>query len=103
MYRHFMKLREEHIITEVQMKYADIRKPLDSWVTVMKNNNFQNLQEIKNVFRDTDVVGYCLVFNIKGNSYRLIAEVIFPAHIIIIKNVLTHAEDDKDKWKKGCL
>jgi mRNA interferase HigB len=47
-------------------------------------------------------VGYCLVFDIKSNNYRVIVEVNYAAKEIIIKNVLTHAEYGKEKWKGGC-
>jgi mRNA interferase HigB len=39
------------------------------------------------------------VFNIKGNDYRLITVVDFPGATVIIRDVLTHAEYDKNAWK----
>ncbi|WP_425445538.1 type II toxin-antitoxin system HigB family toxin [Tychonema bourrellyi] len=38
-------------------------------------------------------------FNIKGNRYRLIVDLIYDSQRIYIKYVLTHAEYDKDEWK----
>jgi mRNA interferase HigB len=56
----------------------------------------------------TEAVGDFTVFNIKGNAYRLIAWVQYARKredgtvkdgTIFIRNVLTHAEYDKGKWK----
>jgi mRNA interferase HigB len=39
------------------------------------------------------------VFNIKGNSYRLITEINYRYGRLYIRYVLTHAEYDKGAWK----
>ena len=39
------------------------------------------------------------VFNIKGNEYRLLTLVDYENAIVVIKDVLTHAEYDKGAWK----
>lgn len=40
------------------------------------------------------------VFNLGGNSFRLIAGINYESQTIFIKDVLTHAEYDKGDWKK---
>ena len=44
-------------------------------------------------------MGQLVVFNIGGNTYRLIARVDSATHRIFIRNVLTHAEYTTDAWK----
>ncbi len=55
--------------------------------------------------------GRCVVFNIGGNKYRLIAAVHYQKRDrngkvvegrVYIRNVLTHREYDKGAWKNGC-
>jgi len=46
------------------------------------------------------MVGNLVVFNIGGNKYRLIAAIHFNRHKLYIRDVLTHAEYDKERWKK---
>ena len=46
-----------------------------------------------------DAVGKWTVFNIKGNQYRLIAEINYVFGRIYIRHVLTHAEYDRGGWK----
>jgi mRNA interferase HigB len=40
------------------------------------------------------------VFNIKGNDYRLIVDILYDKGIIYIKDLLTHAEYDRGAWKQ---
>jgi mRNA interferase HigB len=48
-----------------------------------------------------EAVGDFTVFNIKGNSCRLIVSIDCEAQIIYVKYFLTHAEYDKDDWKRN--
>ena len=58
----------------------------------------ENLVDIQNIYANAEAVGNFTVFNIKGNNYRLIVDIIYSKQRIYIKYVLTHAENDKDKW-----
>jgi hypothetical protein len=40
------------------------------------------------------------VFNIKGGAYRLIVKIEYRWQKIFVKHVLTHAEYDRNEWKK---
>ena len=40
------------------------------------------------------------IFNISGNRFRLIVKVEYRYQKIFIKHVLTHAEYDKEDWKR---
>jgi mRNA-degrading endonuclease HigB of HigAB toxin-antitoxin module len=54
----------------------------------------------------TSQVDCCLVFNIRGNHYRLICRVSYAnpwtSGTFYLKHFLTHAEYDEDRWKKDC-
>jgi len=40
------------------------------------------------------------VFNFGGDSFRLIIGINYESQTIFIKHVVTHAEYDKEEWKK---
>jgi mRNA interferase HigB len=44
-------------------------------------------------------VGRLTVFNIAGNKFRLVARVEYRLGVVFIRQVLTHHEYSKDKWK----
>jgi len=57
------------------------------------------LADVRRLFPSADAVGRFTVFNIKGTSYRLIAEINYQFGRLYVRHVLTHAEYDKGAWK----
>lgn len=81
-------------------KHPDSRNPLDKWYRIMKRRHFKSLADLRQTFPSADPVGKLTVFNIGGNKFRLITAIHYNTHRIYIRDVLTHAEYDKGKWKE---
>ena len=73
---------------------------LESWYRVASKTKWESLIEVQKTYRDAESVGKLTVFNIKGNSIRLIVLIDYKSAVIFIRHVLTHAEYDKEGWKK---
>jgi mRNA interferase HigB len=86
-------------LVEAGLRHGDLIEPLDVWYRIAKNAAWQNLVDVWKQMPSADAVGRFVVFNIKGNRYRLIAEVFFASQVILVRHVLTHAEYDKGGWK----
>ena len=86
-------------LLEAGDRHSDLIDPLDVWYRIAKKAAWKNLIEVRQQLPTADLVGKFVVFNIKGNAYRLIAEVFFASHVILVRHVLTHAEYDKGGWK----
>jgi len=89
-----------HIISRKKLleaieTHADLAGPLDVWYRVAKRAEWKNLVDVKQVFPSADAVAKFTVFNIKGNSYRLITEINYQSRRIFLRHVLTHAEYSK--------
>jgi mRNA interferase HigB len=80
------------VLNEFSNSYPQSRKPLDSWWTICRKNQFLNFIEIKKTFGTVDLINNCLVFNIGGGKYRLVVRVNFSAQRIWIKYILSHEE-----------
>ncbi|WP_353930801.1 type II toxin-antitoxin system HigB family toxin [Okeanomitos corallinicola TIOX110] len=80
-------------------KYPDIKKQIEDWNTTVKKSEWQNLEDVRKVYRDAEGVGNFTVFNIKGNNYRLIVGINYETQKVFYKYLLTHAEYNKEKWK----
>jgi mRNA interferase HigB len=80
-------------------KFPNISRQIQDWYDVVKTVDWQNLEEVRETFRDAEAVGNFTVFNIKGNAYRLIVSIDYQDGTIYYKYFLTHADYDKDKWK----
>lgn len=79
--------------------HADAFTSLDDWYRNAKGASWRYLDEVRQVYPNADTVGNFTVFNIKGNTYRLIVSIDYEGQIIYVKYVLTHAEYDKENWK----
>jgi mRNA interferase HigB len=71
-----------------------------SWFKTATTAHWGSIRDVRLSFPDADQVGEALVFNIRGNRYRLIATVFYPARTIYLKALLTHKEYDREEWKK---
>jgi mRNA interferase HigB len=76
--------------------HADAEQPLKAWFHEAKAANWESFQEIKARFNSADVIhGNRVVFDIKGNRYRLIVKIHYNTGIIFIRFIGTHAEYNK--------
>lgn len=97
-----MNIVSYETITKFKKKHAGSRKPLDAWTILARQASWQNFEDLKKTFGSADIFKECTIFDIGGNKYRLIAGVDYEALVVRVKQVLTHAEYNRDKWKKEC-
>ena len=79
--------------------HPDSKSSLTAWYKMAKKARWRSLASVRLVYPHADLVGNYTVFNIRGNHYRLIAEINYQYQQILIREILTHKEYDKDKWK----
>ncbi|MBC8163028.1 MAG: type II toxin-antitoxin system HigB family toxin [Roseiflexaceae bacterium] len=94
-----------HIITrkrlnEFATKYPNTRSALQHWYRLVKAGEFRSFAELRAVFPNADQVGKLTVFNVGGNTTRLIAAIHYNRQKLYIRAVLTHEEYDQGKWKE---
>jgi mRNA interferase HigB len=87
-------------LLEAALEHGDLYAPLDAWYRIAKNAEWLSLNDVRNVCPSADGVGKYTVFNIKGNAFRLIAEINYRTGRLYIRHVLTHAEYDRGGWKR---
>ena len=94
-----------HVISRKKLKEAatrhvELEGPLDAWFRIAKKAVWKNLADVRKTLSSADAVGKWTAFNIKGNQYRLIAEINYLYGRLYIRHVLTHAEYDRGGWKR---
>jgi mRNA interferase HigB len=94
-----------HVISRKRLKEAALRHPdvetaLDAWFRIARRAAWNDLAEVRKTLATADAVEKWTVFNIKGNKYRLVTEMNYRSQRIYIRHVLTHAEYDREKWKR---
>jgi mRNA interferase HigB len=80
-------------------QYPDVKKQIDNWYATVKKTEWQNLEDVRKIYKDAEAVVNFTVFNIKGNDYHLIANIDYKDQVVYYKYFLTHTEYDKGKWK----
>ncbi|MGO1542291.1 MAG: type II toxin-antitoxin system HigB family toxin [Luteimonas sp.] len=79
-------------------RHAQAEQPLKAWYDEAKAAKWMTPQDIKSSYASASFIrNNRVVFNIKGNDYRLVVAVAYKIQIVYIKFVGTHAEyDDVD-------
>ncbi|WP_170207534.1 type II toxin-antitoxin system HigB family toxin [Luteibacter pinisoli] len=95
-----MRIIGHPLLNDFARRYPDAARSLSDWAGHIRSQPIGNFAELRNAFGSADVVGQCIVFNIRGNRYRLIAQVGFADRVCHVKAILTHAAYDRRKWMK---
>jgi HTH-type transcriptional regulator/antitoxin HigA len=70
-----MRVIKRGALEQFWQKHPDAKVSLEAWYGVVRKANWKTPAEMKQVYRNADLVGRRTVFNIAGNKYRLIARV----------------------------
>jgi mRNA interferase HigB len=77
-------------------KHADSEQQLTAWYRETEKAEWNTLNTLKKEYPSASILkGNRIVFNIKGNKYRLIVKFNFEYQICWIRFIGTHAEYDK--------
>jgi len=90
---------------QLASKHPDSISPVNTWIEHVISKVWFNHGDVKKDYSSADRIGDVYVFNIKGNSYRLIVWIKFSKKIngetkegkIYIRDFITHAEYSKIK------
>jgi mRNA interferase HigB len=81
--------------------HAAVKAALDAWFDEVKKAKWQNSADVRRHYATASIISAeRVVFNIKGNNYRLVVAVDFDRSIVWIKWIGTHKEYDKIDVKK---
>lgn len=77
-------------------QHADSQAPLRAWFHEARRTEWDSPAAVKTKYRNASILGdNRVVFNIKGNSYRLVVKIHYPKRVVYIRFVGTHAAYDR--------
>lgn len=77
-------------------QHPDAKGPLEAWIDEVKHAQWQSSHDIKARYPRASLLGNKrVVFDIKGNDFRLIVSVAYRYGAVYIKFIDTHSEYDK--------
>lgn len=90
-----MRIIARSILRKFWEVYPDTEQPLKAWFEEASRAEWNSPADIKSTYRNASIIANNrVVFNIKGNDYRLIVHVRYEIKIIFIRFVGTHKEYD---------
>ncbi|MDF9829999.1 type II toxin-antitoxin system HigB family toxin [Parabacteroides sp. PF5-6] len=91
-----MRVIAKKILREFWEAHADCEQQLKAWFQEAGNAAWKTPAEIKREYPSASILqANRVVFNIKGNDYRLIIKVNYAYQVIWIRFIGTHGEYDK--------
>lgn len=91
-----MRVVSTRTIKEYYETFPDTEQPLKSWLDEARRAAWKTPQDIKSQYANASILGKNrVVFNIRGNKYRLIVAVAYQLGALYIKFIGTHSEYDQ--------
>ena len=91
-----MRVIAKRTLREFWEKHADSEQSLKSWFHETGNAQWRSPNNLKRDYPCASILeDNRVVFNIKGNKYRLIAKINYEFQIIWIRFIGSHADYDK--------
>ncbi len=77
-------------------KNKDAENHLKAWYQIVKKSSWKNPQDVKTQYRNASILkNGRVVFNIKGNKYRLVCWINYDFYTVYIRFIGTHKEYDE--------
>lgn len=91
-----MRLIAKKTIVNFYTSHSTSKASLEAFSKEVEGANWEKPNDVISAYPSADVItGKRFVFNIKGNSYRLVADIEFKKKLLFIVWIGTHAEYDK--------
>jgi len=91
-----LRIISKKILRDFWLVHADTEQQLKSWFQETSNAEWKTPNDVKKEYPNASILNNNrIVFNIKGNNYRLIVRINYSHQMIWIRFIGTHAEYDK--------
>jgi len=97
-----MHVISRRALREFWHSHPDAEEALRRWYAIVKAAEWGSFADLRKTFASADAFHRCVIFNVGGNKYRVIASVHYNRNKVYVRSVLTHAEYDRGRWKAGC-
>lgn len=91
-----MRVIAKKTLRDFWMKHPDCEQQLKAWYQETESSAWANTNDIKKDYPSASILGgNRVVFNIKGNHYRLIIKINFDYQMMWVRFIGAHAAYDK--------
>lgn len=91
-----MRLVGREKLDEFVGAHADARAWIENWIADVESARWLTPQDVKNCYASASFLAERhVIFNVKGNRYRLEVQIAFNTGIVVVRWVGTHADYSK--------
>ena len=91
-----MRVIAKSTLKKFWLKHSDAELPLQNWYKLVSEADWKNPAQLKEDVKSASLVGdNRVVFNIKGNDYRLVTLLDFKFRIVFVLWIGTHKQYDR--------
>jgi mRNA interferase HigB len=91
-----MRIIARSTLREFWETHAEAEPSLRAWINDAAQADWRSPTDLKNIYANASIIANNrVIFNIKGNKYRLIVHMRYEIGILFIRFIGTHAEYDK--------
>lgn len=91
-----MKVIGVKVLHDFRRQHADVDQQVRAWLAEVKQAEWYKPIDIKERYPAASILdSKRVVFNLKGNDYRLLVEVNYKNQMVRVQKIGTHAEYDK--------
>jgi mRNA interferase HigB len=95
-----MRVISKKKVSDFVQVHQESKASLENWYRIVSKSAFENFAALRMTFPSADQVDGLTVFNVAGNNFRLIAAIHYNRQVLFIREILTHADYSKNKWRK---
>ena len=91
-----MRIISRKLLREFWRDHPDAEKPLRAWFADTKQAHWRSPIAIKQIYKNVSIVANNrVIFNIKGNEYRLVVAINYDYEIVYVRFIGSHKGYDK--------
>ena len=83
-------------------KRPTTRRHFDRWLQAVDGAAWRKWADVRQTYARASKAGLCVVFDVQGGSFRVVARIDYEFQVVSVLHVLTHQQYDEGKWKNEC-
>jgi len=84
------------LLARFTKRHANVRKIVAAWIAETEQASWSTIHDVKRRYPTADPIGANrMVFDLKGNDYRLAVVIVYRSGAVDVRFIGTHAEYDR--------
>lgn len=97
-----MKVHGLKELDEFCKKHPIARSWIQGWIADVKGATWMSSHDIRSRYATVSFLGTnVVIFNVKGNDYRMVTRVAYKMGIVVVNWVGTHADYSRINWEQA--